>query len=361
VSGDDTKQTQTEDIKMKRKLALLLLLVMVLPFSLAACGGDEGSGDSNTVILYSNAISGGRGDWIIEQAAEAGFDVQTVDAGGVEIANRLLAEANNPQADVVFGLNQMLWFDLVKQDIFEPYVPAWADEVPSELHEANQNFHAVARVINLIAYDLDQIDPADAPTDWLDVWTQFEGRYALPNSLGGSTIQMHLAGIFTRYLDENGTLGVSDEGWAQIEQKFSNGVPTDDDLFSEWINPANNVAMSQIWHMGVAPREADFGVRAGLVVPAIGVPVSVEAVALVNGASNPDAAKRFIDWFGSAEVMNAFALEFNYLPANLNALADLPAFTIEMSNLQSQDINWDVIAERMPQWVEHIYLNYLLR
>ena len=351
---------------MKKKLALVLLVVMALPLALGACGGNgdgaEGGGNGlETVILYSNAISGGRGDWIIEHAREAGFDVQTVDAGGVDIANRLLAEANNPQADVVFGLNQMLWFDLVKQDIFTPYVPAWADEVPSELHEANQYYHAVALVINLIAYDLDQIDPADAPTDWLDVWRNFEGRYALPNSLGGSTIQMHLAGILTRYLDEDGTLGISDEGWAEIEAKFSNGVPTDDDLFSEWINPANEVAISQIWHMGVAPREADFGVTAGLVVPAIGVPVSVEGLALVNGANHPEAGKRFIDWFGSAEVMNAFALEFNYLPANPNALNDLPDFTIEMAGLPSQDINWEIIAERMPSWVEHIYLNYLLR
>jgi iron(III) transport system substrate-binding protein len=351
---------------MKKKLAIVLLLVLTLTFTMAACGngdnGDAGAdGGLETIVLYSNAISGGRGDWIVEHAVEAGFDVQTVDAGGVEIANRLLAEAANPQADVVFGLNQMLWFDLVRQDIFAPYVPAWAGEVPSHLHDANNYFHANALVINLIAYDLDQIDSADAPTDWLDVWSQFQGRYALPNSLGGSTIQMHLAGILTRYLDEDGTLGVSDEGWEHIRAKFANGVPTDDDLFSEWINPANEVAMSQIWHMGVAPREEDFGVRAGLVVPAIGVPVSVEGLAVVNGANNPEGAQRFIDWFGSAEVMNAFALVFDYLPANPNALTDLPEFTIRMSELQSQEINWDIVALRMPEWVEHIYLHYLLR
>ena len=358
---------------MRKKLAILFVLMLALPLVFVGCGNGNGDaqeapeqevaadGELETIILYSNAISGGRGDWIVEHAREAGMDIQTVDAGGVDIANRLLAEATNPQADVVFGLNQMLWFDLVAQDIFVPYVPVWADEVPSELHEPNQYFHAVALVVNLIAYDLDQIDPADAPTDWLDVWHNFEGRYALPNSLGGSTIQMHLAGILQRYLDEDGTLGISDEGWREIEMKFANGVPTDDDLFSEWVNPANDVAMSQIWHMGVAPREADFGVRAGLVHPAIGVPVSVEGLAVVNGASNPEGAQRFIDWFGSAEVMNAFALEFDYLPANPNAHDNLPAFTLEMAAMPSQPIDWVIISERMPQWVEHIYLNYLLR
>jgi len=353
---------------MKKKL-LLSAIALVLPLVLLACDDDDNGGTTEnedglrTVVLYSNAISGGRGDWIIEQAREAGFDVQTVDAGGVEIANRILGEQNNPMADVVFGLNQMLWHELIEAGALQPYTPEWAGQVDADLHNSDAYFHAVALVGNFIAYDVNQIDEADAPTDWLDVWgnPDFHGRYALPNALGGSTIQMHLAGILTRFLDEEGTLGISDEGWAHIEAKFSNGVPTDDDLFSEWVNPANDVAMSQIWHMGVAPREADFDVEAGLVVPEIGIPFSVEGVAVINGASNEEAAQDFIDWFGSAEVMNAFALEFDYLPANPNALDGLPEFTIWVSEVQSQDINWEVVAANMPSWIEHIYLNYLLR
>jgi len=317
---------------------------------------------SDVVVLYSNALSDGRGDWIAEHAlAEIGIELQMVDGGGVYLANRILAEQAAPIADVVFGLNQILWQSLVNEGAITPYVPVWADEVDASLNNPDGYFHAVALVVNLLAYDLGQMDPADAPADWTDLWNdeRFIGTYALPQGLGGSTIQMVLSGIFNRYLDENGDMGLSEEGWAQIAAKFANGVPTDQDLFAEWVNETNDVVASQIWHMGIAPREAQFDIQAGIVVPEIGVPVSVEGVALINGANNPEAAQRFMDWFGSADVMNRFGYAFDYLPANPNALEGLPEFTLMMAELPRQDINWPVISSHMAQWIERIYLNYM--
>lgn len=315
----------------------------------------------DTVVLYSNAISDGRGEWIQEHAREVGLDVQLVDDGGVAIANRILAEQGNPQADVIFGLNQILWADLIDAGAITPSVPVWANEIPAGLNHADGYFHAVSLVGNLLAFDSGQLDEADAPSDWLDLWENedFHGRYALPNALTGSTIQMVLSGIFTRFLDENGHLGLSDEGWAHIAAKFEHGMVTDEDLFAEYVNPNNDVVLSQIWHMGIGTREEEFDLTAGIVVPEVGIPFSVEGVALVNGSSNEDAARRFMDWFGSQEVINAFGIEFDYLPANPAAHDGLSDATLRIAAIPSQEINWDVVAENMGSWIEHIYLNYL--
>jgi len=335
-------------------VALVLLLV-------ACDNGSTGDSDLETIVLYSNAISDGRGEWIQEQAREAGFDLQLVDDGGVAIANRILAEQGSPQADVVFGLNQLLWADLVTAGAITPYVPAWADEIPAGLNHGEGYFHAVALVGNLLAYDTDQLTADQAPTDWLDLWNNeaFHGRYALPNALTGSTIQMILSGIFNRFLDANGHLGVSDEGWENIAAKFDHGFVTSEDLFSEFVNPSNDVVMSQIWHMGIAPREVELDIEAGIVIPAVGIPFSVEGVALIEGASNPEAAQRFMDWFGSAEVMNGFGIAFDYLPANPSAHDGLPEETLTIAAIQQQDIDWNTISENMGAWIEHIYLNYM--
>lgn len=365
----------------------MVLWVLTLPLILIACNeGDEAedvvqtanngaaaeenggatnndvvAADLETVVLYSNAISDGRGEWIQERAREAGFDVQLVDDGGVAITNRIIAEQGNPQADVVFGLNQLLWADLVQAGAITPHVPVWADDIPSGLNHADGYFHAVALVGNLLAYDAGQLDEADAPTDWLDLWQNeaFHGRYALPNNLTGSTTQMVLSGIFTRFLDADGHLGVSDEGWATIEAKFLNGVVTDQDIFAEIVNPGSEAVLGQIWHMGIAPREAQFEMEAGMVIPAVGIPFSVEGVALINGANHPEAAQRFIDWFGQAEVMQAFGYAFDYLPANPNALEGLPTFTLDIAAILQQEIEWEIISENMGEWLEHIYLNYM--
>ena len=361
---------------MKKFKFLTFLIALV--FVLVACddngtnGADNGNGETETtesandtgletVVLYSNAISDGRGEWIQEQAREAGFDVQLVDDGGVAIANRIIAEQGNPQADVIFGLNQLLWADLVAEGAIVPYVPVWADEIPDGLNHADGYFHAVALVGNLLAYDAGQLSAEEAPSDWPDLWSNdaFHGRYALPNALTGSTIQMVLSGIFNRYLDADGHLGVSDEGWENIEAKFENGFVTDQDLFAEFVNPSNDAVLSQIWHMGIAPREEELGMEVGIVVPSVGIPFSVEGVALINGANNPDAAQRFMDWFGSAEVINAFGIEFDYLPANPTAHDGLSEETLTVAAIPQQEIDWDTISENMGDWIEYIYLNYM--
>jgi len=312
-----------------------------------------------TIILYSNALSDGRGDWIAERALEElNIVVQQVDGGGVDIANRLVAERENPQADVLFGFNPMLWWQLEDNDIIAAHVPPWADEIPVGNHPDGL-FHAVILVGNMLIYDRNQID-GNGPSDWPDLWQnpEFHGRFAVPDALGGSTVQMVLSGIFNRHLDPNGHLGVSDEGWEAIDAKFRYGVSTNQDMAAEIAGPSDAI-MSQMWSHGIPTREEEFGIDVGFATPDVGVPFSIEGVALVNGANNIDAARRFIDWFGQAEVMHAFSAEFGFVPAHPAALDGLPPFNSVIASLNHQQIDWDTIAPRMGEWLEHIVLNYM--
>ncbi|MCL2200650.1 MAG: extracellular solute-binding protein [Oscillospiraceae bacterium] len=313
-----------------------------------------------TIVLYSNALSDGRGDWIAERAlADLDIVVLQVDGGGVDIANRLVAERDNPQADVLFGFNPMLWWQLEDNDIIVPHTPPWAGEIPVGNH-ADGLFHAVILVGNMLIYDQNQIGFGDTPGDWLDLWQNpyFHGRYAVPDALGGSTVQMVLSGIFNRFIDPAGHLGVSAEGWENIAAKFRHGVSTNQDMAAEISGPSDAV-MSQMWSHGIPVREEQFGISAGFASPGVGVPFSIEGVALVNGASNPEAARRFIDWFGQAEVMHDFSAEFGFVPAHPAALEGLPPFNSVIAGLPHQQIDWDFIAPRMGDWLEHILLNYM--
>ncbi|MCL2377585.1 MAG: extracellular solute-binding protein [Defluviitaleaceae bacterium] len=346
--------------------ALLLTAVLAAALLVQACGNgddEQAAGGGNSIILYSNAITDGRGDWIQERAREElGIEIDFVDMGGVGLANRLIEERYNPIGDVVFGLNQLLWANLINNDVLEPYTPSWASEVPAHLNHRDGYFHAVALMANLLIYDTEQFSPAEAPTDWLELWNEerFHGRHAFSQALTGSTTHMILSGIFTRFMDPNGTLGISDEGWANIQGKYSTGVNLlGEDLFATIALPDNDVAMGQMWHTGKPVRAIQHNVASAFVEPAIGVPFSVEGVGLIRGANNPEAAQRFIDWFGSAETMQAFGIEFNYLPANPNALDGLPEDILVIANLRHQAIDWDYIAPRMDSWLEHIYLTYM--
>jgi len=373
---------------MKKKFIKVSLLVGVLAGALflQACGNEAAAPTApdaptaqeaapadvpetvttggDTIVLYSNAVSDGRGEWIQERAmAELGIDVQLVDLGGVALANRLVAERYNPLGDVIFGLNPMLWVQVEEEGVIAPHVPPWASEIPSHLNHPNGLFHAVILVGNLLVYELGQMSPEEAPTDWLDLWQNpdFHGRYALPSALTGSTVQMVLSGIFGRYLDPNGHLGVSAEGWAQIEGKFAHGVvvPQGLDIFNDIVDPESDVVMSQMWSHGIPFREEQHGINMGIVVPDVGIPFSIEGVALINGAANEEAAKRFIDWFGTAEVMHGFSYEFGFLPAHPDSLEGLTGITLTVAELQHQNIDWATVSYHIGDWLEHIYLTYM--
>ena len=381
------------------KKILAALLAGVLAFSAAACStpesstssaaGDtasqaetaskadaseaEGSGETSdgelpkgtgvTLNIYSNSVSDGRGDWLVERAAQDGFSIQYLDAGAGDVRNRLIAEKNSPIADAVFGLDSINWQMLKNEDVLEAYVPAWADEISEGLNDPDGYYHAIVKQAIIMVYDSNQLSADEAPTDWPDLWQNeaFHGRYEVSSDLGGGTPRNVLTGILIRYADPNGDLGISDEGWAEIEKYYQNGVPAESgvDLYAKISDTSNPIVIGQMWSSGVAARDEQYGTSSAYVVPEVGVPYIVEGVAMVKGTKNADEVKRFIDWFGSAQIQGEWAQEFSTLPANEKAVPMANEFNQEIAKLPAQDIDWALVAENIDAWVEKVTLNYL--
>lgn len=320
-------------------------------------------GTGVTLNIYSNSVSDGRGDWLVERAAEDGFSIQYLDAGAGDVRNRLIAEKNSPIADVVFGLDGINWQLLKNEDVLEPYVPVWADEISDGLNDPDGYYHAIVKQAIIMVYDSNQISADEAPTDWPDLWQNeaFHGRYEVSSDLGGGTPRNVLTGILVRYTDPSGDLGISDEGWAAIEQYYQNGVPAETgvDLYAKLSDTSNPVSFGQMWSSGVEARDTQYGTATEYVVPEIGVPYIVEGVAMVKGTKNEDEVKRFIDWFGSAQIQGEWAQEFSTLPANEGAVPMANEFNQAIAELPAQDIDWALVAENIDAWVEKVTLNYL--
>lgn len=333
--------------------------------------GTEGTADNSQELpkgtgvdltIYSNSVSDGRGDWLVERAAQDGFSIQYVDAGAAEVRSRLIAEKSAPIADVVFGLDAINWQMLKNEDILTQYVPSWADEV-TDGNDPDGYYHAIVRQAILLVYDSNQLSAEEAPTDWTDLWTneEFHGRYEVSSDLSGGTPRNVLTGILARYTDPEGDLGISDEGWAEIEKYYQNGVPAESgvDLYAKIADPSSPVVIGQMWSSGVEARDEQYGTSTAYVVPEVGVPFLTEGVAIVNGTDNLEEAQRFVDWFGSAQIQGEWAQEFSTLPANENALDMANEFNQQIAQLPAQDIDWSLVAENIDAWVEKVELNYL--
>jgi iron(III) transport system substrate-binding protein len=329
------------------------------PVSTSTAAGSTGT---DSLVIYSNSVSDGRGDWLKAEAAKAGFTVQFVDLGGGDIQNRLLAEKSNPIADVTFGLNSVYFGKLKEARVLQSYTPAWSGEVDAALGDKDgQQFWPIVREPVMLVYKK-SLAAAQQPADWPDLWTkpQFDKRYEVPSALGGATAQMVLSGILSRYRDDSGDLGISQAGWDAVKAYFAHGVPavTGTDLYAQLA--AGKVDAGQMWLAGKATRETQYKIQTEAAHPTTGVPMTVQQVGLVAGTKKADAAKKFIDWFGSADVQAAWSKKFFTAPTNKAALPKADADAVRITDsFTAQAIDWKFVTEHLDQWIEKIELEYL--
>ncbi|WP_040167466.1 extracellular solute-binding protein [Microbacterium gorillae] len=325
-----------------------------------AGSGSGGSGDP--LVVYSNSVSDGRGEWLTDAAKKAGFEIQFVDLGGADVMNRLIAEKANPVADVVFGLNQVYYEKLDAQGVLADSKPSWADKVDAEQFGNGKTYWPIVREPVMLVYNPEALSGAEVPTDWPDLWTKkgLSGRYETPAELGGATTQMVLSGILTRYADEKGDLGISDEGWNAVKQYFKNGnrAVEGEDLYARIA--AGEVDAGQMWLAGKAMRDEQYGLKTEAVHPKIGVPMVAQSVAVVKGTKHEESAQKFLDWFGGAESQAAWSKQFFTAPMNEDAIADANADAVKQTDsFETQEVDWAFVATNIDAWVEKVTLEYL--
>ncbi|MFI6779837.1 extracellular solute-binding protein [Micromonospora sp. NPDC050276] len=354
--------------KMMRRIllpAVAVLAAAALTVSGCATPAATGqAGDSETLVVYSNSVSDGRGDWLKQEAKQAGFTLQFFDLGGGDIKNRLVAEKASPIADVTFGLNNVYFQKLKEAQVLDSYTPAWSGAVDASLGDpVDKQFWPIVREPVMLVYNKAAYPSADqAPSDWPDLWTkdQFKKKYEVSNALGGATAQMVLAGILSRYRDDSGDLGVSQAGWDAVKAYYANGVPsvTGTDLYAQMA--AGKINSGQMWLAGKATREQQYKVQTEAAHPQVGVPMVVQQVALVKGTKKADTAKRFIDWFGSADVQAAWSQKFFTAPTNKDALSKAqPEAVAVTESFAKQDIDWSFVTKNLDSWIEKVELEYL--
>ncbi|MEY9094471.1 extracellular solute-binding protein [Paenibacillus sp. RC84] len=353
-------------------------LLTILCLAVTACGGTNNNADGTTpsnntpsasapvkndkLIVYTNANSDGRGEWLVEKAKSAGFEIELVGAGGANLTSRLIAEKNNPIADVVFGLNNMLYENLKKENVLSKYVPKWAGDVEPGLNDPDGFYHGLVKQAILLSYNPSKFTAETAPKDWTELYKNpaFKGKYEAPTLLGQITPQLVVAGILTRYQDPNGELGISKEGWNEVKQLFDNGVRAveGEDFYANLAS--GKTPLGAVVSGTLSKKEEQYKVKASIVSPQIGVPMIVEHAAIINGTKKKATAERFVEWIGTAEVQGEFASKFNSMPANTQAAAKANESVKALyANLKAQPMDWGFIAGNIGKWVEKIELQIM--
>ncbi|WP_245976663.1 extracellular solute-binding protein [Oceanobacillus arenosus] len=319
----------------------------------------ETTNSEEKLIVYTNSNGDGRGEWIVEEAKNAGFNIEIVGAGGGDATNRLISEKANPVADVVFGLNHMFFEQLQAEEVLTPYEPAWASEIEEGINDPENYYHGLVKQALVLSYNPEFVNEADAPENYLDLANneEFAGIYQARDDLGSATAKVIVASILAQFEDTNGELGISDEGWETIARYYENGVqiPEGEDYFT--IFASGDAPIGTMISGELAAKQEQYGTEPAFLHPEVGTPQVVESIAIVDGTEQLELAQEFVDWYGSAEVQGAFAAEFNAMPANLEAQDQVTDFQKEIfADVKAQDIDWAFVTENIDAWVEKLEL-----
>lgn len=349
---------------MKRFLRIFGVFAVIMLF-VAGCGtGDSASssegGSDQELVVYTNSLDDEKEAWLQERSEEAGYNVSFVIGGGGEIFNRVMAEAEDPQADVLIGMDEGQLSQIHDAGLLVEWEPEWASDVPEELIQGPGYFYpwAEQRIFGYVN------EGTEVPESLEAVITDptMADSFAVPSELGGSTNQKIVFSVLLQYLDENGELGVSEEGWDMVTQMFENGyIPGEGEDTAALLG--DGTLMANFGFSGGIPNlEEEYGFTAQPVNPEYGVFTMSEQVAVVNKGDDQDTslAEEYAEWWGSPEIQQQWVEDFGTVPS-LQSIQD--SVDTRVSELFEQtdrmDVDWDLVNEYANQWVEKIELDIM--
>jgi iron(III) transport system substrate-binding protein len=351
---------------MKKKMDVYLAaLVIVLGMTMIAVprvdarGSSEGTEDK-PLIVYSNQTGTIQKEWFIAAIKESGINVQFVGiAGGGDMITRLIAEKNNPVADVIWGLSPHYLERLVAEDMLLKFDPSWITALDKKWLDSKGLYYPLSFSANGYMYNAAAM-PA-IPKDIIDFANNqaYKGKYTL-GRMGSSTWQTILLSILLRYQDPKGDLGVSAEGWDLIKRLFENGHPyiqgedTNGNMISG-LYPAIPTFGAGFIQQATTNKDA----RLEFLVPPSGITYTIESITILKLSKQQEKAKALVEFFGSPKMQALFAVNESLCVLHPEAIKQAPPeVQALMDKIIPMAMDWAVIAQNLEPWIEKITLEY---
>ena len=273
---------------MKKVLSMLLALVMVFALCVTASADKAPEEYTGNLVVYSphDADPLHAGVAMFEKAYP-NIKVEVIEAGTGELCQRIVAEAQNPQGDVLWGGGADTL--AAYTEYFAPYVCANDDVIGDAYKDADDMWIGESPLPMVFIYNKTLIDEAAVPTTWeglCDESLKGQIAYCSPSKSGSAYTQLCTM-LFSQPTIE--------EGWALVEKFIAN-------LDGKILDSSSNV------HKFVATGEYALGVTIeksavlyndnpdiGYVYPEANSAVP-DGVALIKGCPNEENAKLFIDF-----------------------------------------------------------------
>ncbi|MGE0610901.1 MAG: putative 2-aminoethylphosphonate ABC transporter substrate-binding protein [Hyphomicrobiales bacterium] len=227
------------------------------------------------------------------QAKNPGIEIKWVrDSTGIMTA-KLLAEGKNTQADIVWGLAATSLLLLKDKDMLEPYAPKGIENLDGKYMDSGKPPSWVGQraYIASICFNTAEAKAKNlpAPTSWHDLTKPvYKGQIVMPNPASSGTGFLDVSSWFQMWGEE--------KAWAFMDGLHENvGVYTHSGSAPCKMAAKGEFAIGISFAYKGAQLKGD-GAPVEVIAPSEGLGWELESFALVKGAKNAAAAKKFADW-----------------------------------------------------------------
>jgi iron(III) transport system substrate-binding protein len=336
-----------------RNQVLLLLACFFVPLSIG-CSGGSGSRSSEggnasavarevTVYVSTDRVFSEPVLRAYEQKTgvrvNAVYDTEETKSTG--LANKLLAEKNNPQADVFWSNEPVRTLVLKKRGVLAPYKSPAADGIPGTFRDTGGYWTGFSARSRVIVYNTNLVKPEEAPKSVFDLAEpKWKGQVAMADPRFGST-SFHVAALYAELGDER-----ADEFFRNLKANDVKIVSSNSVVRDMVVRGEVKVGLTDTDDVNVAledkqPVAMVFPDREG-----IGVPVMPNMVSLIAGAPHSEAAKHLIDYLLSPEVERMLA-ESEAVQIPLHEGVEGPKNIPPISSFKPMTLDYGKAADRV--------------
>jgi iron(III) transport system substrate-binding protein len=320
-------------------------IILFFLFILGSCSTEK------PVIVYTN-VNQEINHWLVNYAESEGFDVNIISFGGYDMYHRLLAEKNNPYADVYYGLNIADSTELEKKNMLVSFDPKWKKQLVFK--SDSSYFYPLINQQILLYYNKNMLNP---PTTYSDLTNPiYDHQYSIKR-FGGYTPRYFIGQILLPYRDTQGELNISKDGWDELELIINNCVyaETIDTSFQDVLDNKIPIAITNSSVLANYQIENPIN-DIEIVNNNNEVLYTYENIGILKYNNNITNSMKFVEWLGSEKVQLEYAREFGLYTNNSKAREQLPEKLLNFYQKLPEPFNYDRLFynENIDLWVRKL-------
>ena len=328
----------------KRAFGVIVLLCLGLVLLCGGCKGKAGS-KQQEVVVYTSL------DKVFSEPVLKAFEQETgikvlavYDSEATKttgLVNRLIAEKDNPRADVFWNSETGRTIVLKQKGLLAKYISLSAVDIPAQFKDPGGYWTGFAARCRILIYNTDLLIEQDLPKSIFELTEpKWKDKVALAYPLFGTTAT-HVAALYAYLGDEKAK--------AYFEALEANGVRIVDGNASARDRVADGTVPIAFTDTDEAFVAIQQGRPVDIIWPdkeGIGTLLIPNTVALIKGGPNPEAGKKLIDFLLSPKVEEMLAhSDSGQIP--LRPDVKHPSHVPTLDKIKAMEVDYEKTADLM--------------